>query len=94
MARFTDGQHLYLIPGRWWETDSLIDVTIVGDQDLEIGQAFVFHAGYGHNVYVHRSNVFATTDEALAEIARRRESRDAEIEAEGQHILHSILASL
>jgi hypothetical protein len=83
---------VFVVPIRFWEYDDPIE-TLTVEHITPDGFVYGFHHGYGHNVYIPRTNCCETLAACQAEIQRRRTVREAEQAAEVERIMACILAT-
>jgi hypothetical protein len=99
---FTPSDKLFFVPIRFWEEqepetgrladpDSDNDSDVLDPEDYEDdptnAHVYVYHDGYGHNVYMDRDRTFASREEAIADAHRRIAEKDAKEDAEMEIIM-------
>jgi hypothetical protein len=77
---FAKNQKLFFVPIRYWEEKEPETGHLVVDKDHPrddptAAHVYVYHDGYGHNVYMDRARTFATRDEAIAVAERLAAAR-------------------
>lgn len=99
---FKPSDKLFFVPIRFWETqepetgrlanpDADDDSDVLDPEDYEdnpeSAHVYVYHDGYGHNVYMDRSRTFASREEAIADAHRRIAEKDAAEDAQMELIM-------
>lgn len=81
------GTPVFIVPIRYWEnqepeTGHIVAHINVDGKETSAGpeHIYVFHDGYGHNVYTSLDRAFLTRDEAIDEANRLKAIKDAEFE--------------
>lgn len=80
-----EGTPLFFVPIRYWENDQPETGHLVKDEGGD--SLYVYHDGYGHNVYMPRDRSFTTREAAVAEAHRLAAEKQAKDDGEFEEMM-------